>query len=565
MSNFNSVLNNENDEEIVSNSANDNQAINDSDEGNNDNTSSNPSSENENNNPSTENITNENNNQSPNDSDEGNDDNTSSNPPSEIESDSSSSENNSENSSLNATSDDQNNSQDEQTSQTEQNGNPEVVENVEVIDLKNRENNNQNSNENGDIEIVSTQEQKENQENNEKNQENSEKEDKKEDTSKDDDALLKEKNDKFKKKLTNFNNIMGETLSYVGIWLTVCSLIPGIGLFALIPGLIIGGIGLIQSTFADKLVFKPYKNIKNKIKACEDEQLQEFETRDRFIENENQLSLENEKSQGLCAKLNENYLESSDNQFAKEFAQLFNSNGVGLVSSGQLNQNNPEEPKNSENITNTTQLNQMENLDSRIAMTMKLDEISKTQDDKTRQALIEDFSDTFFEDLSESQKSAVNSMFRADNKNGLISFVKDLNNANAQQSRERSLLEKQRQTIRSADSYRLLSLVSSHSMDEQQREKFFERYSPDIIQSVILNNNSSSELLDQIIDKVPAESQDMATEKLDDAARSMNLNLQIIEQQAYENESLHQRVEVLEQYKSSIDDVSSNKDNFSTL
>lgn len=363
-----------------------------------------------------------------------------------------------------------------------------------------------------------------------------------------------DKNNKaFKDTMKTVNNVMGETLSTIGIWLMVCSLIPGVGLLAMIPGAIIAGIGLIQTTFADQLVFSPFRRIKHKLAEYEAEQAEEFETRDQFLENERELDNLEKSSKDRIDVLDKMHnRELSDNAFARDFAALYNTNGVGIA-----------EP--TEGSSNIHDLCSLENLDTRLAMAMSLDQISKTADPKTRQALIEDFTTSYFANLSADQRTSVEGLFSPDNNENLRNYVAALNEANSAQVKERTLYESQREVIKSADTYRLNYLAGTDKMTEEQRIAFFERYSTDIIQNAVLAHDGTTEVINQIIEKVPEESRDQVVTILNDAAAQINTDLEIIDKEAEENVEEHKKVGLLQEFKDSVDEIAANKDKVTTV
>ncbi len=357
-----------------------------------------------------------------------------------------------------------------------------------------------------------------------------------------------EKNKAFKDTLKTVNNVMGETLSTIGIWLMVCSLIPGVGLLAMIPGAIMAGIGLLQSTFADKLVFSPFRRIKHKLDGYEKEQSAEFDGRENFLENERELdNLENASADRIAVLDKMHNKELSDNAFARDFAALYNANGIGVTESAD----------GSSNIHNLCNL---ENLDTRLAMAMSLDQIAKTDDPKTRQALVEDFTISYFTNLSANQRASVEGLFTPENNENLRNYVAALNEANSAQIKERTLHEEQSEFVKNADVYRLKYLAGTDKMSEEQRIKFFERYGTDIIQNAILTHGGSTEVLNQMIENVPEESRDQVVAILNDAAAQINSDIEIIDKEAKANVEEHKKVDLLQEFKASVDDIVASKD-----
>ena len=371
-----------------------------------------------------------------------------------------------------------------------------------------------------------------------------------------DKRLLRAKNEKFKQTLQVINTAMGESLTYVGTWMLICCMIPGVGAALIIPALIVAGIGLFQSTFADKLVFDPFRRIKHKVKAMEGEQAEEFEARDKFIENEKTLEKYNQLSQEKIAQLDALYLSESGNAFAKEFMALYNQNGVGFVASlGE----------------GRTQLASLENLDNRISMASMLDAISKEKAPEKRQELINTFTTTFFHDLPEKSTTredgsktpsveSVRELFNPDNASALESYVRALNEANNAQLRERTLYEEQRQAIREADKYRLAYLSHTDKFTEEERVKFFHRYGIDILKNNALNQNGSSEGIDMILEVIPDETSKRQTIiELDNAAATIQADLDSITEVAKASNKTHEEIDTLRRFVTTLQELEKTK------
>ena len=349
----------------------------------------------------------------------------------------------------------------------------------------------------------------------------------------------KAKGEAFKTGMTLVNTVMGNSLSTIGVFLMICSMIPGVN-FICIPAAIMAGIGLFQSTFADKLVFNPYRKIKQKVKEAEKLQDIEFEARDQFIENERELdklvALSKEKTAVLDKMMYES-AENGGNKFAKEFAEIFNTNGVGFIR-GQ--------------VDGAKQLQDIGNLDNRIDMTKMLDQISKAKDETQKQQLIEQFKTNFFQDLDTAGQERVDNLFRAENAESLNQFVTALNQANLAQSNERALFTTQRDAILTAEQNRLLYLARTDKFSEQQRVTYFERYSPTIIQNITTRQNGSTEKLNEIINSVPEATRNNAIIELNNASQKMQAQVANIETQANENVEKQKSITPLVQYKQAL-------------
>ncbi len=374
-------------------------------------------------------------------------------------------------------------------------------------------------------------------------------------------ARNKEKNKAFKDTMKTVNNIMGETLSTIGIWLMVCSMIPGVGLAALISGAIMASVGLIQTTFADQLVFSPFRRIRHLIDYYEAEEDEEFNARDKFIENERELdTLENASTEKIAALEQMYDRELSQNEFAKNFASLYNTNGVGIAS-----------PVGTDISNNIYSLNNIENLDTRLAMAMSLDQISKTSDPENRQQLIENFTANYFSNLNTNQRANIESLFAANGDGTLVhgtdlqQYVSALNELNSAQVKERTLLESQRDAVKSADIYRLKFFASTEQMTEEQRLVFFNRYGTDIIQNAVLSHDGTTEVINQLIENVPEESRDQVVNILESAASQIDTDLKLIDEQAKENNEEHKKVDDIKAYKTAIDEISRNSENVATI
>ena len=367
-----------------------------------------------------------------------------------------------------------------------------------------------------------------------------------EESAKEDKALLKAKNTAFKERLKALNTMMGDTLATGGFFLLIASMIPGVGLLTLIPGLIISGIGLFQSTFADKLVFDPYRKIPHKLKKYEDEQFEEIEYRDQFIENEHTLDKLNANSKEKISQLENLYGENSTNHVARDFAELYNENGVGFV--------------RERGVSGTRQLSNIDNLANRTGMTSMLTRIQNERNANMRNQLINNFATTYFQDLDREKRQKLANMFAPENSEALRSFVSTLSKANDAQSREQNLLNSQREAIKNADMYRMKYLAGTDKFSDSQRLSFFERYGRDILSGNLLNQGSSSQVMDQIIQSVPERQQDAVTEILHKSVQNLQESNSAITGEAQDNVSRKRELNSLVNYTDIVNQIESNVD-----
>ena len=366
-----------------------------------------------------------------------------------------------------------------------------------------------------------------------------------------DKAKVKKKNDAFKERMKTLNTAMGDTLSYIGMFLMITSMIPGIGLATMIPGLIITSVGLFQTSLADKLVFEPFKKIRHELKKYEDEQDEEFEYRDQFIENEHELNKLAENSHENIDKLERLYAFNSNNSFAKDFAKLYNENGVGF-------------PRDNE-INGVYQLNQMDNLNNRVKITQSLNQIYEERNEQIRNQLIRNFANTYFQDLDREKRQKINEMFSPENEEALKGFVGALTEVNNAQLQERNLLEQQREAIRSADSYRLDYLASTEKLSDNERLYFFSRYSRDILSNNILNKDSSTEVMDRLIDRVPERQRDAVTELLHSAAQQFLVADKVVTNEAEANVARKRQLDDLKSYANAVGQIEQGSNVFASI
>ena len=367
-----------------------------------------------------------------------------------------------------------------------------------------------------------------------------------EESAKEDKALLKAKNTAFKERLKALNTMMGDTLATGGFFLLIASMIPGVGLLTLIPGLIISGIGLFQSTFADKLVFDPYRKIPHKLKKYEDEQFEEIEYRDQFIENEHTLDKLNANSKEKISQLENLYGENSTNPVARDFAELYNENGVGFV--------------RERGVSGTRQLSNIDNLANRTGMTTMLTRIQNERNANMRNQLINNLATAYFQDLDREKRQKLANMFAPENSEALRSFVSTLSEANEAQSREQNLLNSQREAIKNADMYRMKYLAGTDKFSDSQRLSFFERYGRDILSGNLLNQGSSSQVMDQIIQSVPERQQDAVTEILHKSVQNLQESNSAITGEAQDNVSRKRELNSLVNYTDIVNQIESNVD-----
>lgn len=367
-------------------------------------------------------------------------------------------------------------------------------------------------------------------------------------------AKLKAKNDRFRAGLQTFNTVCGDTLSYVGAFMMLVSLIPGIGLATLIPGLIIGFVGLFQSTFADRLVFSPFRKLHRRLKHYEQEEAEEFDYRDQFIENEKELQSYAEQSQEKVNRLEKMYNapENGGNEFAHDFARVYNSNGVGFV-------RDSERP-------GVSQLSDLSNLNNRIAMTNMLDQIAKTKSPNTRQALVETFTNSYFQDLTTEQRQSISSdLFNPAKNDQLVAYVGALNETNTEQIKEKALEDTQREAISTADSYRLISLASSKELTEEQRIEMFKRYGTDIVTNNLLKQNGSSEALNDILEAVPEESRAQVAQILNDSAQKIQSSVGNVSNVARDNAERQATVDKLQSFADALISLDKDEQEFITI
>ena len=370
-----------------------------------------------------------------------------------------------------------------------------------------------------------------------------------------DKKLLKAKNDRFKSNLKMFNEVCGDILAPVGMWLTLCSLIPGVGMMAMIPGLIIGSIGLFQTTFADKFLafLNPYKKVKHKIKQYEDMEAEEAEERDMFLDNEIELSLLHEKSSEEGAMLEQLYNPlMSENKFALELAKLYNTNGVGAQAQD-------------ESQLNISELDKLENLDIRLAMAFQLDLIVKNSNPSERQSYIDGFMNSYFKDLSPEKKQEFSTLFNKENLPYVNQYLSQLNKFNSAQSKENKLYQKQRNFIQKTDVYGLKAFAGAKEFSQSDREMFFTRYGNDILQNINTKYQASALVLNSVIESVPENERDMATNKLYEASENIYRKVDNIQTVAKESLENTQNLQNLKAFKHSIDQISQNYDKFSTF
>ena len=80
-----------------------------------------------------------------------------------------------------------------------------------------------------------------------------------------------------------------------------------------------------------------------------------------------------------------------------------------------------------------------------------LDQIAKTKNPSTRQALVETFTNSYFQDLTTEQRQSINSdLFSPEKNDQLVAYVGALNETNTAQIKEKALEDTQREAISSA-------------------------------------------------------------------------------------------------------------------
>ena len=363
---------------------------------------------------------------------------------------------------------------------------------------------------------------------------------------------LKERNAQFKANMQTFNTAMGDSLFGVGAIMTLVSLIPGVGLAVMIPGLILSCVGLVQTTFADDLVFSPFKVAKHKIRDYRFEEGEEFEYRSKFLEREKELDRLHENSQEALSEFLSIYsnLGEGENTFALTLAELFNSNGVGIAIDGDK----------------ISQLHSLDHLDQSIAMASILEQIASEGSEEEKAKLIESFADNYFQDLTEEQLNLINTtLFSDSNKEGLKDYVRQLNQTNTVLAQERTLFNSQQQEIDNATIYRIKFFASTAQLSEEQRVKLFERYGEDIIKFALTKYNGSAQILESIVSSAPEGTQAQLNEILDNAFDRVQAKFNSIDEQASDNVAKHEQVETLRGFAGAISQLENVGDNLVTI
>lgn len=363
---------------------------------------------------------------------------------------------------------------------------------------------------------------------------------------------LKERNAQFKANMQTFNTAMGDSLFGVGAIMTLVSLIPGVGLAVMIPGLILSCVGLVQTTFADDLVFSPFKVAKHKIRDYRFEEGEEFEYRSKFLEREKELDRLHENSQEALSEFLSIYsnLGEGENTFALTLAELFNSNGVGIAIDGDK----------------MSQLHSLDHLDQSIAMASILEQIASETSEEEKAKLIESFADNYFQDLTEEQLNLINTtLFSDGNKEGLKDYVRQLNQTNTVLAQERTLFNSQQQELDNATIYRIKFFASTPQLSEEQRVKLFERYGEDIIKFALTKYNGSAQILESIVSSAPEGTQAQLNEILDNAFDRVQAKFDSIDEQASDNVAKHEQVEALRGFAGAISQLENVGDNLVTI
>ncbi len=363
---------------------------------------------------------------------------------------------------------------------------------------------------------------------------------------------LKERNAQFKANMQTFNTAMGDSLFGVGAIMTLVSLIPGVGLAVMIPGLILSCVGLVQTTFADDLVFSPFKVAKHKIRDYRFEEGEEFEYRSKFLEREKELDRLHENSQEALSEFLSIYsnLGEGENTFALTLAELFNSNGVGIAIDGDK----------------MSQLHSLDHLDQSIAMASILEQIASETSEEEKAKLIESFADNYFQDLTEEQLNLINTtLFSDSNKEGLKAYLRQLNQTNTVLAQERTLFNSQQQELDNATIYRIKFFASTPQLSEEQRVKLFERYGEDIIKFALTKYNGSAQILESIVSSAPEGTQAQLNEILDNAFDRVQAKFDSIDKQASDNVAKHEQVEVLRGFAGAISQLENVGDNLVTI
>ncbi len=355
---------------------------------------------------------------------------------------------------------------------------------------------------------------------------------------------IEEKNAKFKDKLKNFHTVTGETLATVGVFMMICSLIPGVNAIMAVVGLAMSAGGILQSQFAGKLLFDPYRIAKKKVKQAEAEIEDAQQERDLFIERERDLDdlhAQTLEKMAIIDKMMYNDIENGGNPFAIEFAQLFDEFGAGFVKDS-------DEP-------GMKQLQNIDMMQSRLALVQQLELIRNAHSLEERAKAVEELEMKFFQDMPEEKRSQLAELFSAENQDDFNKFLGAMHNADSAQQMECDLYDLQRAHIASTTIHSLEYYAQTDKFTEPQRLLFFERYGSAIIRNITVNHNGSTEKLEAVIDAVPVASRQQAESILSDSADVLESKLSQVQARASENLEKHETIEDLDKFHHLVVDV----------
>lgn len=387
------------------------------------------------------------------------------------------------------------------------------------------------------------------------------KQEQKEEPEKESEEEKEKKHFDFKKPVENLGNIS----MLLGIFLMIGAMIPGVGAIFATIGAVLTGLGAAGVVFADKFVWDPYEKAKRDLNSEQYETLE-----DDFFENENELDKLHEQTAEKFAdldKLIQSEIEDGGNFVAREFADLYNKYGVGFPEINEKGQSRFEQLESMEGFAIRRGIYDQEG--KSIIHEGLIDQLKAinllSNDQKERANLINKFINDNFKEVESEDRARLIDLFEPKNQAFLTEFIDVFSKAHSAQEVERKLFIDQQRFLGGEDegisTDRISRLVSYSKLTPESRKAFFERYGESILKYYSVQDKTSYQQINSLVDRVPVEERKEILAILDQKYDNIKKAQESIKETAKDNVTKIDRLEEQRQYAISINDLTQNKDN----
>ncbi|MBO5022284.1 MAG: hypothetical protein J6C53_02265 [Clostridia bacterium] len=346
-----------------------------------------------------------------------------------------------------------------------------------------------------------------------KREEEPKKEEEKKEEKKDDGK----KEDKTKKKeldLSKPTEFLSDFAGIAGLFLMAGAMITPIGAVLAPVGLALGLGGVVGSQFAGNMKFKFMKKAKDKVKELEDKEKEDRTFSAHFIENENEVTrceeLSEAEQQEFIAMLDDNT--SAIHAFTTAYDQY----GIGFA----------DDLVADNTLTRVAMLAGFDGYTLRQTMAGDLQAIAEAKSDTQRKQLVDNFMLTHFHSMPKAESQAVRKLFEVENQPAMTAFRKRIESLNSAHAKQQSAIDGQKERLSHVDDGALERIITSSRMDSAQRERFFRRYSPTIVERIARDKNMNEAKLTHLIATIPASDRQACAKILGETAQRVDAKLQ---------------------------------------